>query len=350
MRQLLCAVMLVVAGRGLARADGIAEELSAGSAPHADGAPASSWIANKLSGMWEPGDAWQLRLDLTETRYFDASASNVGLANLAVEYDPTVHWILRLGLGGSPASTADAKSVIQTQNATGAAVTADARIATTSSSASGSASVGYETAGGGDLETSALLSASVTQLDSTQEITDVQGRRGQTLTAAQLAALCAAHPCAGGLGSALDGVPATLHQLVLGASLSEQLYQHTDLGLDASYYLYAQDPTQLGALSISRTGQSAGGSFAIAPVRYSVMPSLIHRFGPVMVMSSLAYSQYVDQQGHDLTATLRLQYKLALSGAQRVKLWTKLMATRDVDQMNASTQAGSLSLGAQYSW
>jgi hypothetical protein len=351
MRHLLCACVLVIAGRAPARADGVAEEMSAGSSPHPDGAPSSTWIANKLSGMWEPGEAWQLRLDVTGTRYFDASASNAALANLAVEYDPDGHWILRLAAGGSPASTSDAKSVVQAPSAAGgAAIAADARIATTSSSASGSAALGYDTAGDGDLETSALVTASVTQLDSVQRITEIQGRRGQMLTVAQLQDLCAAHPCAGGLASALDGVPARIRQLVLGGSLSAQLYQHTDIGLDGSYYLYDQDPTQVGSLSLTRAGQTSGGGLAIAPVLYSVMPSLIHRFGPVMVMSSVAYSKYVDQQGHDVSATLRLQYKLAFDGDRRLKLWAKLMATRDVDQMNAATAAGSVSLGTQYTW
>ena len=350
MRHLLCACVLAIGGGGPARADGVAEEMSAGSVRQPRGAPSSTWIANKLSGLWEPGEAWQLRLDFTETRYFDASASNVALANLAVEYDPDAHWMLRLAAGGSPSSTADAKSVVQTQSATGAAITADARIETTSSAASGSAALGYDTAGDGELETNAVVTASLTQLDSVQQITEVQGRRGQSLTLAQLRDLCAAHPCAGGLGSALDGVPATLRQLVLGASLSAQLYHHTDVGLDGSYDLYDQDPTQLGALSLTRAGQASGGGLAIAPVQYSVMPSLIHRFGPVMVMSSVAYNQYVDQQGHDVSATLRLQYKLAFSGDRRLKLWAKVIATRDVDQMNATSAAGSVALGTQLTW
>lgn len=351
MRRLLCGLAIVTAVRAPARAGGAAEEMSAGHAPHTQGVPSSTWIADKLSGLWEPGDDWQLRLDLTGTRYFDIRASDVTLASLAVEYDPDAHWILRLAAGGSPSATADSKSVVQAQSALGAPITGNASFTTTSSSGSGSAGLGYETAGDGDVETSALITASITELDSTQQITDVQGRKGQTLTLAQLRAMCASHPCAGGIGSALDGVPASVHQLVLGGSLSEQLYRNTDVGLDGSYYLYDKDPTQVGNLSITRSGQTAGGGgLGIAPVLYSVMPSLIHRFGPVMVMSSVAYDKYVDQQGHDVSATLRIQYKLAFAGDQRLKLWAKLTGSRDVDQMNAMTEAGSISLGAQYTW
>jgi hypothetical protein len=53
----------------------------------------------------------------------------------AIEYDPDAHWVLRFAAGGSPSSTADAKSAVQVPSATGAAITADARITTTSSSA-----------------------------------------------------------------------------------------------------------------------------------------------------------------------------------------------------------------------
>lgn len=351
MRRLVLALALVTGGRAAARADGAAEEVSAGHAPHTQGSPSSTWIADKLSGLWEPGDNWQLRLDLTGTRYFDSRASDVTLANLAVEYAPDAHWILRLAAGGSPSSTADSTSVVQAQSAQGAAITGDARIKTTSASASGSAQLGYDTAGDGDAETSALVTASVTQLDSTQQVTDVQGRRGQTLTLTQLREFCASHPCPNGLASALAGQPASVHQLVVGASLSEQLYRDTDVGVDGSYYLYDKDPTQVGYLSITRAGQApGGGGLGIAPVLYSVMPSLVHRFGPVMAMSSVAYSKYVGQQGHDVSATLRLQYKLAFDGDRRLKLWAKLTGSHDVDQMNATTEAGSVSLGAQYTW
>jgi hypothetical protein len=364
MRRLLCAFAIIAAGRAPARADGAAEEMTAGNTPHASGAsgasgtpgtpgtPSSSWIASKLSGLWEPGDDWQLRIDLTGTRYFDTRTSDVLLANLAVEYDPDAHWTVRLAAGGSPSSMASARTAVQGQGAAGAVISGDATLETTSSSVSGSAGLGYETAGDGDLETSAVLSTSVTQLDSLQQITAIQGRKGQTLTLAQLQAACAAHPCTNGLGSALAGQPASLLQLVVGASLSEQLYRNTDVGLDGSYYLYDKDPTQVGTLSITRAGQTAGagGGLGIAPVRYSVMPSLIHRFGPVMAMSSVAYSKYVDQQGYDVSATLRIQYKLAFDGDRRLKLWAKLVGSRDVDQMNATTKAGAASLGAQYMW
>lgn len=351
MRRLLVLAILA-AGRSLAHADGVIQEVSAGNAPHTQGSPSSTWIADKLAGIWEPGDDWQLRLDVTGTRYLGGKASDLVLANLSIEYAPTAHWTLRLAAGGSPSSTSQATMVVQAQDLRGNPITADAKLATATTSASGAAAVGYETAGDSAVEAGATVSASVTQLDARQDLTSVQGRNGQTVTVDQLRAFCASHPCMNGLGSALDGSLARVRQLVLGAGVSAQLWQDTDVGVDGAYYLYDQDPTQVGTFSVTRAGQTAGagGGIAIAPILYSVMPSLVHRLGPVMAMAGVAYSQYVDALGHDVTATLRVQYKLAIAGDRRLKLWAKLTGSRDVDPMNAATRAGSAALGVQYQW
>lgn len=351
-RPLVYALAIAAMGRVPAHADGALEEVSAGNTPHAQGSSSSTWIADRLAGIWEPGDAWQVRLDVTGTRYLHTSASDMLLASLSVEYDPSAHWILRLAAGGSPPSTAASTTSLQAQDLLGASITADAKLETSSSSVSGSAWLGYETASDSALETSAIISVSATQFDSRQDIMSVQGRNGQMVTLAQLRTFCASHPCMNGIGSALDGQSSNVVQLVLGAGISEQLFQDTDVGLDGSYYLYDKDPTQVGTLSVTRAAQTAGagGGIGIVPVLYSVLPSLAHRFGPLMAMAGVSYSKYVDALGYDATAILRIQYKLAFGGDRRLKLWTKFTGSRDVDQRNATSKAGSATLGLQYAW
>jgi len=251
-------------GRSPAHADGAIEEISAGSAPHTQGSPSATWIADKLAGIWEPGDDWQLRLDVIGTRYLGEKASDMVLANLAVEYAPTAHWILRLAAGGSPSSTTSSTMPVQMQDLRGNPITADAKLRAATASASGSAWLGYETAGDGAAETTASVSASVTELDARQDLTSAEGRNGQVVTVDQLRAFCAAHPCTSGLGSALDGESSSVVQLVLGAGLSEQLFQDTDVGVDGAYYLYDKDPTQAGTFSATRAGQTAGAGVQYA--------------------------------------------------------------------------------------
>src|SRR5512140_2756355 len=114
-RPLLYALAIVAMGRVPARADGALEEVSAGNTSHVQGSPSSTWIADRLAGIWEPGDAWQVRLDVTGTRYVHTSASDMLLASLSVEYDPSTHWILRLAAAGSPPSTAASTTSLQAQ-------------------------------------------------------------------------------------------------------------------------------------------------------------------------------------------------------------------------------------------
>lgn len=334
-----------------ALAGGVVEEISAGTTPAPGGAASSSWLTDRLAAIWDPDDAWQLRLDAAGTRYLHATADDLAVLELSVEYDPDAHWSLRLAAGGSPSSTSSSTLAVRAQGALGRAIAADATIASTASSRSASAAIGYDTAGDGDLEASLTVGATVLALATQDEVRAVAGRGGQAITLDELRAACAAHPCTGGLGAALDGVAGRLTQLAVTAGVTAQLYADTDVGVDGAFTFYDQDPTQLGASSISRAGQTAsGGGIGIAPVRYGVTPSLAHRFGPVTALASVAYRKYVDDLGYALDAALRLQWKLTLDGDRRLKLWAKLTGARDVDQMSAASKAGSIALGVQYTW
>jgi hypothetical protein len=347
MRPALCLALLLVASRP-ARADGVVEEVSAGTMPQASSAPSASWMTDKLAGIWEPGDDWQVRLDLAGTRYFRIRADDVAVANLSVEYDAGAHWIARLAAGGSPASSIDTAVPVKAVNARGNAVAGDATLGSRTSSLSGAAWLGYETAG--DAETTASLGATATALTTREQIASITGRNGQAITLDQVRAFCAMQPCKNGLGAALDGAIVPLDQVVVTAGVSEQLFQVTELGLDGAYYFYDRDPTQVATISITRAGQTlTSGGIGIAPVRYSLTPSVIQRIGPVMVMASAAYSKYVDDQGWAVDATLRIQVKIAL-GDHRLKLWAKLAGSRDVDAMSTVSKAGSVALGTQYTW
>src|SRR5712672_598677 len=113
MRRLVYALAIVAVGHALAHADGAIQEVSAGNAPHTQGSPSSTWIADKLAGIWEPGDDWQLRLDVTGTHYLGEQAGDLVLGNLSLEYAPTAHWNLRLAAGGSPSSKSHATTAVQ---------------------------------------------------------------------------------------------------------------------------------------------------------------------------------------------------------------------------------------------
>ena len=326
----------------VAHADGALEEVSAGSVPQTSTSARSTWLADKIAGMWEPGEAWQIRIDLTGTRV--SSTSDVLLATVGVEYDPDGHWMFRVVGGGSPSARSVSTTPVQL-----ATTQENAQLQSDASSVSGTASAGYDTAGAGDLEMTALVIANATRFEAQQQITSVDTRDGQTMTAQQLRDFCATRPCATRLAGLLDPQSSTLDQVSIDAALSAQLYRTTDVGIDGTYYLYDKDPATLGSsVGVGRT--TTGAAIGIAPLQYTVAPSLIHRFGALMTMASVSYGRYVDQEGTDLTATLRVQYKLKLGADRRLKVWAKLTGSRDRDQMNALSSSGSLALGTQFSW
>jgi hypothetical protein len=108
---------------------------------------------------------------------------------------------------------------------------------------------------------------------------------------------------------------------------------------------------QLGFASVGTVGRTANASDGapIAPLQYTVMPSLVHRWGGLMALASVTYGRYVDGEGYNLATGLRLQYRFKLDAGRRLKLWSKLGGSRDVVQQ-AAVRSGQLALGLQYSW
>lgn len=356
-------VLALMAAAASARADGALDELSAGASQQTPTNPRASWVADKLGGIWDASELWQVRLDVTGTREsgakpaagstFGASGGTIFLVNASTEYDPDDHWSYKLAAGFSPRSSSSTSTSVQAQGLGGNTTAADARLKSTTQTVSGAAWVGYDTAGGGDFETSGLVTATVNVFDTQQQITAVQDKTGKVLNLQQIKDFCATHPCSSQLQASLTGQSAQLAQFVLDASVSEQLHGHTDVGLEAAYYLYNTDPTQVGYFSVTSVGRTStfGGGVGIAPLLVTAMPSAIYRWGTGWTaLVSFTYGKYVSDQGYNLTAAFRLQYKWKLEGSRRLKLYAKLVGARDADQTNNISKSGILAFGAQFTW
>ena len=125
----------------------------------------------------------------------------------------------------------------------------------------------------------------------------------------------------------------------------------TDLGLNASYYLYDEDPTQLGYYSLATLGRgNLGNGVSIAPLRYTVTPTIGDRWGALSGTLAVTYGMYIRDVSYEVTTSLRVQYKLKLEGAARLKLYSQLAGSRAADPEGNTTTSMSLALGAKYSW
>jgi hypothetical protein len=347
MRSLLAIAM---AAR-VAHADGAAEELSAG-ATVASAAPRTNWIADHTTGTWDASERWQVRLDLGATRSFPATIaappSDVMSAALAIELDPDAHWSVRGTAGWSP-------EVTSTTGATVAAGglpegNADVVVTATSSMASAGLAVGYDTAGASDFETSVSLSLGASFYTSLQEITTMVEPSGQMLTIQDVRDLCGATACSGELRAALWPQWTQLAQFVADVNVTETVQRDTDVGIDAAYYTYDEDPTRVGYFALATVGRgNLGAGVAVAPLDVTLAPSIAHRFDALMVTGSLSYGSYVDDLGYDVTAALRVQYKLKLDDGKRLKLHTVVSGAWDMTSGELSA-ALTFAAGAAYSW
>jgi hypothetical protein len=269
------------------------------------------------------------------------------LANASAEYTIDTHWTVRGAAGYSPESQTFATQTVEMLGG----ATGDAALRASSSSMSLGASVGYETGGDSDRELSAGLSATATYFSSQQEITSVRDDTGQMFGLPAMRMACATGACSEELAGALWPQWAQLGQYAIDGNVSETIDHDTDLSLDAAYYLYDRDPQKLGYFALATVGRGTlGNATGVAPTEYTITPSVAERWGNLAATASLAYGGYMEDQGYEIGANLRVQYKLKLDRDRRVKMYGKLGSSWHVNPANELAQSGSLALGVQYSW
>jgi hypothetical protein len=355
----LRSLVAIAAATNLAHADGALDELSVGNTQQTATTPQAMWLADKLAGFWDANEHWQLRADLTGTRMYTRTLTSTGLgepadvllASPSLEYDPNECWSIRGVASWSPSSPFASSASFPMRTAAGTTMPAQAALDGQSGSKGGALWLGYDSTDR-VFPISFTSDITATQFQMQQQITSAIDAAGNNLTIADLDAYCAANSCTRELQSTLHKHHSSLTQIVVDGNVSQTLWKDTEIGLDAAYYAYTKDPTKVGYFASGALGRTttSGAGMGIAPYELTVMPDLIHRFGQLMVMSSLSYGRYVDAEGYDLTATVRLQYKLKLTGARRLKLWTKLTGSRDIDATNATSHTTSAAVGAQYVW
>lgn len=352
------AIAIAAALPRVAHAGGVLEELAAGAAPATETAPGSRWVSDKLAGIWDLAAGWQLRLDLSSTRVYSdvtsASRGDVYLGSLSAVYSPDDHWSLRLTGSWSPEATTRATVPVDAQGLFDDTMEADAQLHATATSYMFGAGLDYDNATGDVHSLSASLSVSATYFIAQQEITSVENSSaagGATLDPVGIRMRCQMEACSSAVAGALWPQLVQLGQYALSANVTDTIDGDTDLSLDASYFLYDRDPLQLGYFALATIAPSTLGSATGAPLlRDTVTPSVAHRWGSLAASASLSYSDYADGREFDVSASLGVQYKLALAGSNRIKLYAKLAAGSHVDASYDLTRSGSAGLGAQYTW
>ena len=337
---------------GAAAASSVSNEVSSNSTQATDANPRAGNIADALNATFDLSDSWALNAGASLTAEgqtpalqrgaFGSSGSAVTSFSLGLDWQPSDAWTTGVSFDLSPESTQYTGTQVQVSTA---GTAADALLRSKSSSIEAGLDVSYDTPGESNLEWSFGGGLSTTHLATDQQITRVRTKGGAAATPQQILDYCNTHKCTKALLASLRPQnQVTLDSQKLNAAVTAIVARDTDLTLSGDYYLYDQDPTQVGYYSVARVGR-VGNGLNIAPIQFSVRPEVGHRFGDFSAKLWVQAGKYVSGGGQSTSGLgVRLQYKFT----KAFKLWAAASGQRDVDEQSNATNSGSLSLGAGY--
>ena len=99
----------------------------------------------------------------------------------------------------------------------------------------------------------------------------------------------------------------------------------------------------MGYFSVVAVGRtiSTGGGIPLAPLQYSVRPSLQRRFGGFSLDGSYQFGRYVADLGTSHAVSVRAQYRFSKAW----RAWVRVGGQVDLDADGNSTGAGSVAAG-----
>jgi hypothetical protein len=322
---------LVVAAA--ARASSISDQITVGSTQATAQNPRAGSLSNLLRASFDLDERWSLNAD-AQIRLDEAarapSGSNVAFQeqggivadfSAGVDWEATDNWTLGLIVGFSPRSTTSKVfPVAVTDPSTGKQANAEGLISVTNESAYAEVLAGYDTAGYSNLEFSFTAGLSLNRFETLQRLEAAQLDRGPPTRVNEVRA------------------SAELRSARLSAGATATLFADTDVGLNADYYAYADDPTTVGYFRL-------GAGVPIAPLHYLLRPEVAHRFGDFSLKLWAQAGRYMPGTGQGTAgAGLKVQYRFT----RWFRMWASASGLRDVDSSSQSTLSGSLAVGAAY--
>lgn len=331
-----------------ARADSVSNEIFVNGGQSTDASPRSSIFTDALRASFDLGEDWtvsgglSLTLQGASTQFGDRGSA-VSLFTAGVDWSATDNLTLGLTLEGSPKSTQYAGTVIGLRNG-GSESVADAELRSESSRLGTGIDLSWDTLGGSNLEWSFDLGLDFLRYDIDQGISTVRSQLNPQQIRQQAAAYCLVHPrqpyCAVGLQGAV-----TLDFERISATLLATLFLDTDVALSGDFYVYNQDPAQIGYFGVASQGR--GANLPIAPLQYLVQPEVLHRFGDFSARLWVQAGEYVTGTGYGTAGVgVKLQYRFTKAW----RAWVTAAGQRDVDAGQNATRSGTISVGAGYRW
>jgi hypothetical protein len=350
-----------------------------GTQPTADN-PRSGEFSSSVAGSIEPSEQWSIDLSAgyryegptaaSGSSAFGQSGGNVFALSAGPTWTPNDHWTADLSGSYSPQSTtlADTTLTLQTGRQS---VDADAQLKSVTRTWGLAVSGDYDTAGDSAFEHSGHLSFGVTGTTTQQSINalDAKGRMIDltSLESAYCTGSKAQSQTCKHVAALTRDEATTIHQFELGGAYALTLYEKTEVRLEGSYFLYDQDPTQVGYYSLATAGRAAtpaegrgstrgggeldfGGGMPLAPLLFSTTLGASHTFGddhPLRVALNFGYGSYVANEGLDLSLALKVSLKLNAHWKLTLSAGGSESVLNDSGASTASL-SGNASLTAKY--
>jgi len=321
--------LFLLLGARAAWGHSVSNELSLGLSEDSPASPHGPHIADQLTFRFELGDDWTLKIGGAYTYdtatgppeggAFGTSSAQILTALAGLEWEVSPRVTTYLDVSGSPRATQSFDSILPVEVG-GFTVPVDVLLfnATSSVGVLGGATF---VAGGTEFMGTVLQGTAIdvnvgwTLLTTSQRVDAIVDRNQQPVSRQVLQAICRALPDSKGCKAIrpyLKGGEDSLNQVSLSLGLLQPLGSTTDLGLGGAYYLYDQDPTS-AVFFTARASSSAfdpSASFPLAPLRWTVSPSLQQRIGSWTLAPSYQFIDYAEGLGTAHVAALRVSLRI----------------------------------------
>jgi hypothetical protein len=323
--------LLLLLGAAPVWAHSVSNEVALGLSESSPASPHGPHIADQLIFRFDLADDWSLKLGGmytydTETPPPEGGAFGTSSAQIVtvvggLEWDVSPRATVYLEASGSPRASQSFDAVLPIVIAPGLEVPADVLLHNATSSVGALGGVTFVVGGNEFLGTvlgGLVIDVSVgwTLLTTQQRVDAAIDRTGNPVNRSAVAAFCKLAPrdprCLI-IAPYLRGGEDSLNQLILSVALLQPLGASTDLGLSGSYYGYDQDPTAavfFTARANAGAGESLGGGFPLAPVRWSISPNLAQRFGGWTLAPWYQFLEYASSLGQAHVAGLRVSWRI----------------------------------------
>lgn len=341
--------MLSILLAAVAQASDLGGDVSGAVTSGSENNPRAGSVGVGVTGAWDVTSSWALfglgsyLRDLgTSTETTSSTGSNVFRLSLGAQWLPHPQWMAMLSVSGSPPATQVSATTRTVPDAfTGQPRTVDVVVDSVAWNLGAQALAAWTSAGTGPVQSTIDLGGGATRFDIFQRLRLGSGPAGEMVRSG-----CTRRDdpfC-----DLVAGASTPLWQARLAAGYTATLHDATDLGLELAGYLYDRDPADVGYFSVVAAGRqvdSLGSGVPVSPLRFTVRPSVSHRFSRVTLRAVYQGGLYASGLGALHAVTAKVTWKATAA----LRLSLTVTGQVDVDPSGLALNRGAaVTLGALY--